>query len=409
MKSIRKILVLFLFAILFFSITQAQNKNYVIMISFDGFRWDYTNRGLTPNLDFIKENGVHALSLKPCFPTKTFPNHYSIVTGLYPENHGIIANNFIDPITNEIYKISDTSAVRNPKWYKGEAIWETAKRQGIKTASYFWPGSEVNLKYRRPDYYEKYEHLRDYDKRIEGVLDWLKLPINQRPKFITLYFDAADTYGHKYGTNSTELNNILMRLDSLVGKLFTGLKKINLYDSTNIIIVSDHGMTDVSNDRIINIEEILEGYNPKLWDYGPVMYVFPDENNAEKIYNKLKSEENNFKVYRKEEVPEYYHFSKSYLIPEIILVAEPGWSLITNKELNSYGNLNSRGQHGYDINYIDMHGIFFAIGPDFKTAYTCGTINNIDICPLLAELLGIYANQKIDGKLDNIKFTLKKY
>lgn len=404
-SSTLKIICLFLFLIciqLF-----GQQRNYTILISFDGFRWDYPNRGLTPNLDFIREKGVNALSLKPCFPTKTFPNHYTIVTGLYPENHGIIANNFIDPVTNEIYKIGDTSAVRNPKWYKGEAIWETAKRQGVLTASYFWPGSELNLEYRRPDYFEKYEHLRDYNKRVEGVLDWLKLPNDQRPKFITLYFDAADTYGHRFGTNSLELNESIVRLDSLIGKLFEGLKQINLFDSTNIIIVSDHGMSDVSGDRIINVEEILEGYTQTLWDYGPVMYVFPDKHESDKIYNKLNSEESNFKVYRRDEVPEYYHFSNSAMIPEIILIADPGWSLMTNKDINRYGIMSSGGQHGYDNNHIDMHGIFYAIGPDFKTGYTCGTINNIDIYPLLAKILRIFPNNNIDGKLARIEFLLK--
>ncbi len=407
MKKIFKIKIITLILLLLSIQIFAQQKNYNILISFDGFRWDYPNRELTSNLDFIKENGVHALSLKPCFPTKTFPNHYTIVTGLYPENHGIIANNFIDPVTNEIYKIGDTSAVRNPKWYKGEAIWEAAKRQGVITASYFWPGSELNLEYRRPDYFENYEHERDYNKRVEGVLDWLKLPINQRPKFITLYFDAADTYGHRFGTNSLDLNNCLMRLDSLIGKLFNGLKENNLYDSTNIIIVSDHGMSDVSSDRVINVEEILAGYNQKLWDYGPVMYVFPEKDESDKVYNRLKSEENKFKVYRKEEVPEYYHFSNNAMIPEIILIADPGWSLMTNKDINRYSNMNSGGQHGYDNNHIDMHGIFFAIGPDFKSGYTCGTVNNIDIYPLLAKILHIFPNNNIDGKLERIEFLLK--
>ncbi len=397
-------LVLFLFSLQTFG----QTRNYTILISFDGFRWDYPNRGITPNLDFIKENGVHAISMKPCFPTKTFPNHYTIVTGLYPENHGIIANTFIDPITRDVYKIGDTNAVRNPKWYKGEAIWETAKRQGVITASYFWPGSELNLEYRRPDYFEKYEHLRDYDKRIEGVLNWLKLPNDIRPDFITLYFDATDTYGHTFGTNSAELNESIMRLDSLIGKLFAGLKQNNLHDSTNIIIVSDHGMSDVSSDRIINIEDILEGNNQILLDYGPVMYVFPEEKDSDSIYNKLKSHQKNFKVYRREEVPGYNHFSDSPMIPEILLIADPGWSLITNKDVNRYSNMDTGGNHGYDNNFIDMHGIFFAIGPDFKSGYTCGTINNIDIYPLLAKLLRIFPNKNIDGKLERIEFLLKQ-
>lgn len=396
--------------ILFFAISAsvfAQNSNYVILISFDGFRWDYANRGITPNLDFIKENGVHATSLRPSFPSKTFPNHYTIVTGLYPENHGIIANSFFDPFTHQEFSIGDTAAVRNPFWYQGEAIWETAKRQGLITASYFWPGSELNLEYRRPTYYEKYEHKRDYNLRVKGVLDWLSLPYSQRPKFITLYFDATDTYGHAFGTNSKEVDLSIMKLDSLIGKLFDGLKKINLNDSTDVIILSDHGMTNISKDRVINVEEILSGYQPKFIDNGPIMYVIPEKENFDDVYLKLKSAENHFKVYKKEEMPEYYHFSKNPLIPELILIADLGWSLMTSKEIQRQSSRNWGGNHGYDNNALDMNGIFFAIGPDFKNGYSTGTINNIDIYPLLAKILHIFPNNMIDGKLDRIEFLLK--
>ncbi len=274
MKTYHKARFIVLLILLFTFQLLGQDRNYTILISFDGFRWDYPDRGITPNLDFIKENGVHALSLKPCFPSKTFPNHYSIVTGLYPENHGIIANNFIDPVTKEIYKIGDTLAVRNPKWYKGESIWETAKRQGVITASYFWPGSEVELDYRRPDYSEKFVYTRPYDERINGVLKWLQLPYNDRPRFINVYFDATDTSGHNYGPNSNEVNQSIMKEDSLIGKLFEGLRKLDLLDSTNVIVLSDHGMTELSPKRIINIYEILSGLNFKTQDKGTMMLIY---------------------------------------------------------------------------------------------------------------------------------------
>lgn len=385
----------------------AQHRNYNILISFDGFRWDYPNRELTPNLDYIKQQGVHAISLKPCFPTKTFPNHYSIITGLYPENHGIIANNFFNPLTGNMYRVGDTTSVRNPQYYIGEAIWETARRQGVITASYFWPGSEVNLEYRRPNIYEKYEHKRDYKDRINGVLNWLQLPYDQRPKLITLYFDATDTYGHRYGTNSVQLNGSIMQLDSLISKLFKGLKDLNLYDSTNVIIVSDHGMTDKSSEKIINVDKILSSTKQKLVDYGPVMYVHPYPADKEKIYDLLKTSERNYKVYYREEMPDYYNFSENYIIPEILIVADPGWSLMTTNDIDRYGNMTAGGNHGYDNNFLDMHGIFFAIGPDFKNGYTCGTLQNIDINPLLAKLLKIIPNKKIDGKIERIEFLLK--
>ncbi len=407
MHNTKKFFLLLILLVSVNIITFSQSSNYVILISFDGFRWDYPNRGITPNLDFIKENGVHAISLKPCFPSKTFPNHYSIVTGLYPENHGIIANSFTDPFTNERYSMSDTSAVRNAKWYTGEAIWETAKRQGVITASYFWPGSELNLEYRRPTYYEKYEHTRDYNLRVKGVLDWLSLPYNKRPKFVTLYFDATDSYGHKFGTQSPEVNSAIMRLDSMIIRLFDGLKKINLYDSTDVIIVSDHGMADLSKDRIINVEKILDDFKCNFIDFGPIMYVVPDDNKIDEVYNKLKKSEFHYKIYKKEEMPEYYHFSKNALIPELILIADPGWSLMNEKEIKKYSDNYTGGNHGYDNNFLDLQGIFFAYGPDFKKGYTTGTLNNIDIYPLLAKLLHIVPNNKIDGKLDRIEFILK--
>ena len=170
-----KIKILFFFLIAVF--LSAQSKPYVLLISFDGFRWDYSERGITPNLDSLKNHGVHALSLRPSFPTKTYPNHYSIVTCLYPENHGIIANSFTNPFTGDKYRIGNSLAVKDSKWYTGEAFWETAERNNIKTASYFWPGSEVELEYRHPSIYKTYDHNKPYKERIDSVLNWLILPL----------------------------------------------------------------------------------------------------------------------------------------------------------------------------------------------------------------------------------------
>lgn len=402
-KYLSTIILLFLFVLT----VSAQNKPYVILISFDGFRWDYLNRGITPNLQYIKDNGVSALSLRPCFPSKTFPNHYSIVTGMYPENHGIIANNFIDQFTKEKFSIKDTMEVRNPKWYRGEAIWETAKRQGVITASYFWPGSEVELEYRRPNYFERYEHARPYESRIKGVLDWMMLPYAERPHFVTLYFDAADTYGHKFGPDSEELNNSLMNLDSLVGKLLRGLTDLGFRDSTDLIIVSDHGMTEVSSESIINIEKLIPKYNCKFFDNGPLMFIFPKDEEKDFVYNELKNLQKNFKVYKKSELPEFYHFSHNSFVPDILIIADPGWTLISNKDERWVKSYNSKGNHGYDPNFLHMHGIFLAVGSSFKQNYRTGTINNIDIYPLLAKILHIFPNNNVDGRLERIEFLLK--
>ena len=397
------LLLFFLFSIQIFS----QKSNYTILISFDGFKWDYSDRGLTPNLDFIEQNGVRALSLKPCFPSKTFPNHYTIVTGLYPENHGLIANTFTNPKTNEKYSLYDSAVVSDAKWYKGEAIWETAKRQGVITASYFWPGSELNVDYRRPDYVEHFVYTRPYDERINGALKWLELPYNKRPHFITLYFDATDTSGHNYGPNSKEVNQSIAMEDSLIGKIFLGLKKINLLDSTNIIIVSDHGMTELSPERVIKIDEILSGYNYKTSDKATMMFIYPEENQVNSVYQKLKESEKNYKAYWKHEIPDYLHYKNNPLVPEIIIIADLGYSIFDDKDIKKYSMKFPLGNHGYDPMQLDMHGIFFAIGPDFKNGYKCGTIDNIDIYPLLAKLLRIFPNNNIDGKFERIEFLLK--
>jgi len=384
-----------------------QNTNYTILVSLDGFRWDYSARGLTPNLDFIKSNGVYALSLKPCFPSKTFPNHYSIVTGLYPENHGLIANDFMNVYLNKRYTLWDTIAKNDPGWYKGEAIWETAKRQGVITASFFWPGSELTLDYRKPDYSKKFIYTTPYDDRINGAMEWLQLPYDKRPKLIMLYFDATDTSGHNYGPNSKEVNQSIAMEDSLIGKIFSGLKNINLIDSTNIIVLSDHGMTELSPDRVINIDKLLTGFKFKTSDKGPLMFIYSVENEKYSIYKKLKESEKNYKVYWKKDIPEYLHYKDNPDVAEIVLIADLGYSLFNNKDVEKYSDNFPLGNHGYDPFNTDMHGIFYAIGPDFKSGYTCGTLNNIDIYPLLAKLLGIYPNNNIDGKLESIEFLLK--
>lgn len=386
----------------------AQKTNYTILISFDAFRWDYVDRGLTPNFDYINKNGVHALSLEPCFPSKTFPNHYSIVTGMYPQNHGLIANSFTNYFTNRKYSLSDTQAVHDAKWYKGEAIWETAKRQGVITASYFWPGSELNTDYRRPDYSENFVYTRPYDERISGAFKWLELPYNKRPHLITLYFDATDTSGHNYGPDSREVNQSIAKEDSIIGKIFEGLKKISMLDSTNIIILSDHGMTSLSPDRIIKIDDLLSGFKYTTSDKGTMMFIYPEKDQKDIVYKRLKESEDHYKVYWKNDIPEYLHYSKNPFIADIVVIAELGYSIFDNKDIKKYSKRFPGGNHGYDPKNIDMHGIFYAIGPDFKSGFSCGTIKNIDIYPLLARILHITPNYNIDGNIEGTEFLLKE-
>lgn len=393
--------------IAFFLAGSLSAQQYTILLSFDGFRWDYANRKITPTLDSIAKNGVSALSLQPSFPTKTFPNHYTIVTGLYPQNHGIIANNMYDPVYDEYFSLNDRSAVENSRWYKGEAIWETAKKFGLITASYFWPGSEVDVDYRQPNYFHKYDHGRPYNERIDGVIEWLQLPYSERPKFITIYFDAADTDGHKYGPDSEEINLTIMKLDSLLNSMIAKIDSIGLKDSTNLIIVSDHGMMNVSDQKIVRLDNLLSGFNFVSVEDGPFMFIYPDNTDKQKMYSVLKENEYNHKVYNKDNLPAHYNLAASHLLPEIILISEPGWSIIKPGKENPDQIKISPGNHGFDNYHTDMHGIFYAMGPSFKRNYKTGTVLNIDIYPLLCKILNIKAKLNIDGKLERIQAILK--
>ncbi len=403
--KIRNLLLLFIFTC---SLNFAQSKPYVLLISFDGFRWDYLDRDLSPTLDKFKSEGVRALSLRPSYPSKTFPNHLSIITGMYPENHGIITNYIKDPYKNRIYRLGSEAAVTDPSWYLGEPFWVTAERNGIITASYFWPGSEMKPDYLHPTYFKKFDQKRPYKERIDGVADWLSLPYKERPHFVTLYFSETDNTGHKFGPNSNEVNNSIKLLDSLTEYLIDKLNGTPVKDSVNIIIVSDHGMTEISPNRIINIDSILNENEYDFQNYGPFMLLEPiNKTTVKKLYIKLKMNENHFKVYRKNNVPANFHFSHNPFITPIVVMADLGWSLVNNKLLKKLKGNYSKGDHGYDNNQMDMHGLFLAKGPNFKKNYYCGTIWNIDIYPLLCKIFNISPRSNIDGKLERIEFLLK--
>ncbi|MCK5457916.1 MAG: alkaline phosphatase family protein, partial [Melioribacteraceae bacterium] len=260
---------------------------------------------------------------------------------------------------------------------------------------------------RRPTYFKRYKHTEPYKNRIDGVIDWLQLPYNERPHFITLYFHDTDSYGHDFGPNSPEIDQSIQRLDSLVGYINKQLANIGMVDSVNIIYVSDHGMTEIDTSRIINIEKILNGFNYKFGGIKTLAMIKPQENDYDSVLTLLKINEFHYTVYRKEQLPDYYHFRNDDNIFPIILSADLGWSLVNNKQLSKMKKFGDRGNHGYDKDYIDMHGIFLAKGPNFKINYQTGTVWNIDINPLLCKIFNIHPNPKIDGKLERIEFLLK--
>ena len=400
--------IIFIFCQLFLnSCRQLDNNNtvqkpYVIMLSLDGFRWDYPDSIFTPNLDYLAKNGVKARSLKPCFPTKTFPNHYSIATGLYPDNHGIVMNSFYDKEMDKYYFIRNREAVEDPHFYDGEPIWVTAEKQGVISASFFWVGSEASIQGIRPKYWKRYEHNFPFEARIDTVIKWLQLPEEIRPHLILWYMHEPDNIGHDDGPCGEKTLNTVIYLDSLVGVFLNKLKELPVYNNVNFIVTSDHGMCATSDDRVVILSdhvdpewfEIIQGYNPNF--NVKVKEGFLDT--ASIVLSNI----NHIKAWKHGEVPEHLNYGNHPRTLDIIIVADSGWT-VAWQERKSYG----KGAHGYENTNTDMHAIFYAIGPAFKKGEACPTFDNIDIYPLIAHILRLKPAE-VDGKLENVEGILAK-
>lgn len=378
----------------------------VILISFDGFRWDYMNRTSTPNLDYLVTNGVKADALIPVFPTHTFPNHYTIVTGLYPENHGIVANTMYDPEFGEWFWIgSGSEPVKDGRWYEGEPLWVTAELQGQVTACYFWPGSEAAIKDTRPTYYLAFDSSVPNTSRVQQVLQWLDLGDNERPTFITLYFSDTDTWGHTYGPESDEMATAIKELDDRLGQLLDGLRARSLEELVNIIVVSDHGMTQMSRDRVIFLDDYINRDDVTIAHLTPTAMIWPDEGMEDTVYNGLAGAHPRMPAYKKAEIPERYHYRSHRRIPPIVCVAEEGWSSTWHETFDTNPDYYTGGTHGYDPDYSSMQGIFIACGPAFRTGVTVAAFQNIHIYELICRILNLSPAEN-DGNLDVVRSLL---
>ena len=381
----------------------------VILISMDGFRWDYQNKCDTHSLDYLTENGVKAESMIPVFPSKTFPNHLSIVTGNYPINHGIISNTMYDSEWNAEYYIGQNSVpVSESRWYEAEPIWVTAEKQGLITATYFWPGSDAEINGNRPTYWYRYDGSVPNRNRVRQVLNWLDLSKNDRPNFITLYFSDADSWGHTYGPESEGIDDIISELDGHIGTLIEGLRNRNLLDEVNIILTSDHGMKELSRDRVIYLDDYIDIYSDsvRIIEWSPIGMILPVDSWVDSIYNSLHGAHPSMTVYRKEDIPERLHFSNHRRIPPVVCIANEGWSITSHSYFNDHPNSYTGGAHGYDPIHTSMHGIFIASGPAFKNNLIVNSFQNIHLYDLIAHILGINPTEN-DGSLDSISVILK--
>ena len=377
-------------------------KNYVLIVSFDAFRWDYNKIYKTPNLNKLASEGVKADRLISSFPTVTFPNHYSIATGLYPDHHGLINNTFFDPELNLMYRIGDRKAVENPAFYLGEPMWITAKKQGLKTASFFWVGSEAPIQGMQPDYWKKYDSKVTYSERIDTVIKWFSLPEEKRPRLVTLYFDEPDATSHDFGPVSPETGEIVNHLDSLLGYLRQKLSQLDIAKQVNLIVLSDHGMEQLSAERYINLKSIIpERMIGGIWGGNPVYTIKPNEGKKDSILM-LVNNTRGVKAWKNEDVPARWHYGTSPRIPGIVVVADSSWYISTRPLV---GTLNG-GAHGYDNRNPDMFAMFCAAGPAFRKGYTVEEFNNVDIYNLVCKILNI-TPAKNDGDFSHVKELLK--
>jgi alkaline phosphatase D len=400
-----RFLLFFLFAIVYAS---AQETPYVIMVSFDGFRHDYVERYNLPNFKKLISKGSAAEALIPSFPSKTFPNHYTLVTGLYPGNHGLVDNEFYDPEQEKLYVTKNRLMVEDTSFYGGTPLWQLTRQHGMKSASFYWVGSEAKIQGSFPDYYRLYDVNVKNEERVEQTINWLKLPEADRPHFISLYFSLVDHEAHATGSTSPETQKVLHTADSLLGMLMAKVEETKL--PVNIVVVSDHGLYEMKR------EEKVFRYVDQLINTKDTTVVFASggsqvhfyTNRVDSLYAVLKKQAKGFKVYKQSEFPEHWHY-KNTRSGDILIVAEPGtYFLKTPVDLKGWEGTGNFGEHGYDPALTkDVNGIFYAIGPNVKQGIKLKPFENIHVYPFVAKILGLKI-PKIDGDVKVLERIYKK-
>lgn len=378
------------------------DKPVTILISIDGFRPDYMDRGITPNLSQLAKTGVVA-RMQPSFPTKTFPNHFTLVTGLYPDHHGISGNSMIDPTRPGIlFSLGDSKQALDPFWWnKAEPIWITAQKAGIRTATMFWPGSELAYDNVRPSDWLRFDQNIDGVQRVNTVLDWMRRPSEIRPKFVTLYFDSVDTAGHRFGPDSVEVNAALNDVDRNMGALINGLAQMGR--AVNFVIVADHGMAAVSADRVIQLDDLIDRPSYIAVETGPYAAIEPVTGTDNRVAEALIKPHDHMQCLRKESLAQRLHYGSNARVAAIICIAEPGWTIISSTPQYEIKG----GAHGYDNDLADMDALFLASGPAFRKNVTLKRFPNVDVYSMLAKLIKVDAKAN-DGNLAIIGAALTK-
>ncbi|TDI68794.1 MAG: alkaline phosphatase family protein [Bacteroidetes bacterium] len=385
------------------------SENTVILISIDGFRSDYVQKFEPPNISRLAHDGVTSEEgMIPIFPTLTFPLHYSMATGLYPQNHGIISNTMFDPRSGKWFRISDRESVEDPGWWEGEPIWVTAENQGMIAATFFFVGSETPVKGVQPTYWERFDASVPGNTRVDQVLAWLDLPIDERPEFIALYFGQVDGEGHANGPDAPEMAESVLEVDGYIGRLLEGLAARGIEDGVNVILVSDHGMSARSQSRVIALDDYMDMDEVDVINTSPVLMMNAKGNNASQIVEQLQGAHPELEVWMKRDVPERFHFRDHYRIPDIIGMVSEGWTIYRTREYMEE-NLSRLGgaTHGYDPAALSMRALFVAHGPAFRENVKIEPFENIHLYALMAHILELDPAET-DGSLDVLSPILKK-
>jgi len=371
----------------------AHRAQRVVLVSLYGFRADYIQRAGAVRLRELAARGVRAERMLGAFPTKTFPNHYTIVTGLYPGEHGIVANAMWDAELGS-FTLRDSLAQWEPRWWGGEPIWRTVERQGRRAASVSWPGSEAPIGGARQSWWNRYEHDRPHAEIVGQVLEWLALPADSAPVLITAYFHDVDGAGHTFGPAAPETDAAIAKVDSAVAALMDGVAALGLTDVVNFIIVSDHGMAPTSIDRVIVLEELADLTNVNVVDRNPIAAIAPQPADVDRVYAALRGAHPNLRVYRKGDLPAAWHFNDHPRITPIGAVADEGWSIATRGQVDRWrrDGWTQGGTHGYPPELVSMGALFIAAGPGIAEGRVVPPFHNIHMYPLMARLLALAAD-----------------
>lgn len=366
----------------------------LLLISIDGFRHDYIDRVELPALQRLAREGLRADSLQHVFPTKTFATHYALVTGLHAERTGVVANNMWDPQREASFSLGNRDAVGDGYWYDGEPIWNTVEKAGKKAATYFWPGSEAQIGGMRPSIWKPYAGDTPHEERIDQVLAWLDLPDAERPDFLTLYFSAVDSAGHRHGPDHAETEAAMRDVDAALARLLQGLEQRKLLGRMHVLVTSDHGMHPIDLDRYVLLDKDLGLAldRVRVSDWGPAaqIWTLPDGPSADDIVARIGDDARGVRrAWKKGEGPARYHFDDHQRVPDVTVEAELGW-MISNQPYYAgmqRGLLN--GMHGWDPAWRSMHGIFIAHGPAFEAGERLPAVRSVDLYPLMAELMDV--------------------